>query len=199
MANVVIQGKGIYTGEAYKTFEITRADASVSVSSKTVTMGKKKMALADWMTTDGKVTYKSSDSKTVKISGNQFIALKPGKAVITISAKQGQNYNALPATKVTITVRPLNTTGVTLKPGRTAQVKVSWKPVKSISGYQIQYSTSANMKKAKSVMAKSSAKNVTLKKLSSKKNCYVRIRTYKTVKGKKYYSGWSTVKRVKTR
>ena len=82
MANVVIQGKGIYTGEAYKTFEIARADASVSVS-----------------------------SKTVKISGNQFIALKPGKAVITISAKQGQNYNALPATKVTITVRPLNTTG----------------------------------------------------------------------------------------
>lgn len=79
---VPIQGKGIYTGEAYKTFEIARADASVSVS-----------------------------SKTVKISGNQFIALKPGKAVITISAKQGQNYNALPATKVTITVRPLNTTG----------------------------------------------------------------------------------------
>ena len=199
MANVVIQGKGIYTGEAYKTFEIARADASVSVSSKTVTMGKKKLALADWMTTDGKVTYKSSDSKTVKISGNQFIALKPGKAVITISAKQGQNYNALPATKVTITVRPLNTTGVTLKPGRKGQVKVSWKPVKSISGYQIQYSTSANMKKAKSVMAKSNAKNVTLKKLSSKKNCYIRIRTYKTVKGKKYYSGWSTVKNVKTR
>ena len=199
MANVVIQGKGIYTGEAYKTFEIARADASVSVSSKTVTMGKKKLALADWMTTDGKVTYKSSDSKTVKISGNQYIALKPGKAVITISAKQGQNYNALPATKVTITVRPLNTTGVNLKPGRKGQVKVSWKSVKSISGYQIQYSTSANMKKAKSVMAKSSAKNVILKKLSSKKNCYVRIRTYKTVKGKKYYSGWSTVKNVKTR
>ena len=199
MANVVIQGKGIYTGEAYKTFEIARADASVSVSSKTVTVGKKKLALADWITTDGKVTYKSSDSKTIKISGNQFIALKPGKAVITISAKQGQNYNALPATKVTITVRPLNTTGVNLKPGRKGQVKVSWKSVKSISGYQIQYSTSTNMKKAKSVMAKSSAKNVTLKKLSSKKNCYVRIRTYKTVKGKKYYSGWSSVKRVKTR
>lgn len=170
MANVVIQGKGIYTGEAYKTFEIARADASVSVS-----------------------------SKTVKISGNQFIALKPGKAVITISAKQGQNYNALPATKVTITVRPLNTTGVALKSVRKGQAKVSWKPVKSISGYQIQYSTSANMKKAKAVIAKSNAKNATLKKLSSKKNCYIRIRTYKTVKGKKYYSGWSAVKKVKIR
>ena len=199
IANVVIQGKGTYTGKVYKTFEIARADASVSVSSKTVTVGKKKLTLADWMTTDGNVTYKSSDPKTVKISGNQFIALKPGKAVITISAKQGQNYNALPATKVTITVRPLNTTGVALKSVRKGQAKVSWKPVKSISGYQIQYSTSANIKKAKSVMAKSNAKNVTLKKLSSKKNCYIRIRTYKTVKGKKYYSGWSTVKNVKTR
>lgn len=199
MANVMIQGKGTYTGKVYKTFEIARADASVSVSSKTVTMGKKKMALADWMTTDGKVTYKSSDSKTVKISGNQFIALKPGKAVITISAKQGQNYNALPATKVTITVRPLNTTGVTLKPVRKGQVKVSWKPVKSISGYQIQYSSSANMKKAKFVNAKSSAKNITVKKLSSKKKCYIRIRTYKTIKGKKYYSDWSKVKKVKVR
>lgn len=199
MANVVIQGKGIYTGEAYKTFEITRADASVSLSSKTVTMGKKKMALADWMTTDGKVIYKSSDSKTVKISGNQFIALKPGKAVITISAKQGQNYNALPATKVTITVRPLNTTGFALKSVRKGQAKVSWKPVKSISGYQIQYSSSANMKKAKSVNAKSNAKNITVKKLSSKKKCYIRIRTYKTIKGKKYYSDWSKVKKVKVR
>lgn len=71
--------------------------------------------------------------------------------------------------------------------------------MKSISGYQIQYSTSANMKKAKAVIAKSNAKNATLKKLSSKKNCYIRIRTYKTVKGKKYYSGWSAVKKVKIR
>ena len=160
----MIQGKGTYTGKVYKTFEIARADASVSVSSKTVTVGKKKLTLADWMTTDGNVTYKSSDPKTVKISGNQFIALKPGKAVITISAKQGQNYNALPATKVTITVRPLNTTGVALKSVRKGQAKVSWKPVK---------------------------------KLSSKKKCYIRIRTYKTIKGKKYYSDWSKVKKVK--
>ena len=112
---------------------------------------------------------------------------------------RSQNYNALPATKVTITVRPLNTTGVALKSARKGQAKVSWKPVKSISGYQIQYSSSANMKKAKFVNAKSSAKNITVKKLSSKKKCYIRIRTYKTIKGKKYYSDWSKVKKVKVR
>ena len=51
------------------------------------------------------------------------------------------------------------------------------------------------MKKAKFV----NAKNITVKKLSSKKKCYIRIRTYKTIKGKKYYSDWSKVKKVKVR
>ena len=162
-------------------------------------MGNKKQTLTDLVHTDGKITCKSSDPKVVKISGNKIIALKPGKAVITISAKPGKNYGALPETKITVTVRPQNTSGVTAKSSKKGQAKISWKPVKSISGYQIQYSTSANMKKAKAVIAKSNAKNATLKKLSSKKNCYIRIRTYKTVKGKKYYSGWSAVKKVKIR
>ena len=162
-------------------------------------MGNKKQTLADLVHTDGRITCKSSDSKVVKISGNKIIALKPGKAVITISAKPGKNYGALPETKITVTVKPQNTDGITAKSSKKGQAKISWKPVKSISGYQIQYSTSANMKKAKSVNVKSSAKNITVKKLSSKKKYFIRIRTYKTIKGKKYYSNWSKVKTVKVR
>ncbi len=162
-------------------------------------MGNKKQTLKDLVHTDGKITCKSSNPKVVKIAGNKIIALKPGKAVITISAKPGKNYDALPETKITVTVRPQNTAEITAKPSGKGTVKISWKPVKSVSGYQIQYSSSANMKKAKSVNAKSSAKNITVKKLSSKKKCYIRIRTYKTIKGKKYYSDWSKVKKVKVR
>ena len=55
------------------------------------------------------------------------------------------------------------------------------------------------MKNAKSVTVKNSVKKTTLKGLTSKKNCYIRIRTYKTVNGKKYYSQWSTVKKVTVR
>jgi hypothetical protein len=33
-----------------------------------------------------------------------------------------------------------------------------------------------------------------IKKLESNKTYYVRIRTYKTVKGRKYYSAWSGAK-----
>jgi hypothetical protein len=43
----------------------------------------------------------------------------------------------------------------------------------------------------------SSAK--TISKLSAKKTYYVRIRTYKTVSGKKYYSDWSKALPVKTK
>ena len=38
-----------------------------------------------------------------------------------------------------------------------------------------------------------------LKKLKSKKKYFVRIRTYKTVNGKKVYSSWSKAKTVKTK
>ena len=99
-AAVIIHGKDMYTGSVYKTFQIARADAAVKTSSKSVTMSSKKQNITDLVITDGKITCKSSDSQTVKISGTKFIALKPGKVTLTISAKQGQNYNALAKTTI---------------------------------------------------------------------------------------------------
>ncbi len=55
------------------------------------------------------------------------------------------------------------------------------------------------MKKAKTLTVKDSATRATLKELVSKKKYYVRIRTYKVVSGKKYYSKWSSKKSVKIR
>ena len=46
--------------------------------------------------------------------------------------------------------------------------------------------------------SKKTTKN-NVKKLKAKKKYYVRIRTYKTVNGKKVYSSWSKVKSVKTK
>lgn len=198
-ATVYINGRGIYTGSVLRVFEIARADAIVDASSKTITMSSKKQNIAESVTTDGKITYKSSDSKTVKISGDKFIALKPGKVVITISTEQGANYNAASDKKITITVRPLNTGKVISKSSAKGQIKISWKAAKSVSGYQVQYSRSATMKNAKSATVKSNTRSMTLRKLSSKKNYYIRIRTYKVVNGKKYYSKWSTVDKVTSR
>ena len=57
----------------------------------------------------------------------------------------------------------------------------------------------SSMKKAKTLTVKGSATRATLKKLVSKTKYYVRIRTYKVVSGKKYYSKWSSKKSVKIR
>ena len=69
-----------------------------------------------------------------------------------------------------------------------------------MNGYQIQYSTSSKMTKAKKVTVKSnSATSKTIKKLKSKKTYYVQLRTYKKVGKTTYYSGWSKVKKVKVK
>ncbi len=79
--------------------------------------------------------------------------------------------------------------------------KAKWKkqPVKT-SGYQLQYSRYKSFKKAKKITVKGNKKlSKQVKKLSRHKKYYVRVRTYKTVDGKKYYSKWSKAKTVKTK
>ncbi len=78
---------------------------------------------------------------------------------------------------------------------------VKWKK-KSCTGYQVQYSTSKKFtsKTSKTVkVAKAKTTSKTVKKLKAKKKYYVRVRTYKTVKKKNYYSKWSANYSVTTK
>jgi hypothetical protein len=71
------------------------------------------------------------------------------------------------------------------------------------TGYQLQYSTSKYFPKGRKTKTKTVSKNKIVSKkvsrLKAKKKYYVRIRTYKTVNGKRYYSTWSTRKAVTTK
>ena len=80
-------------------------------------------------------------------------------------------------------------------------IAVEWKKVSGVKGYQILVATDKKFKKNKKTVTvkKQKTTKVTVKKLKAKKKYYVRIRTYKTVKGKKIYSSWSKVKTVKTK
>ena len=71
---------------------------------------------------------------------------------------------------------------------------------KSASGYEIQYAANKKFSKAKTVNVKgykTASKKIT--KLSAKKTYYVRVRSYKTVNGKKIYGQWSPAKQIKTK
>ena len=77
------------------------------------------------------------------------------------------------------------------------QLTSKWKKISAVSGYQVQYATSKSFSGVKTVSTTATAKTVSgLKKGST---YYVRIRAYKKISGKTYYSAWSSTKSIKTR
>lgn len=99
---------------------------------------------------------------------------------------------------------PAKTKIVKVTPGKKS-FTVKWKKpssanLKKTTGYQIRYSLKSSMAGSKTVLIKKNKTlSATVKKLKAKKKYYIQIRTYKTSGGKKYYSGWSTKKSVKTK
>lgn len=80
-------------------------------------------------------------------------------------------------------------------------ITLSWAK-KSVTGYQVQYSTSSSFKKSATkvkTISKAKTTSVKLTKLKSNKKYYVRVRSYKKVNGKAQYSAWSGKKSVKTK
>ena len=199
-SRVTITGIGAYSGVKTVTFRIKRAKATLTptAAALTLTQSSRKTAVIKRKKTDGKISLKSSNSKIVKISGTSIIPLSPGKATVTITAAQGRNYNTVSA-KISISVRPLPVSSLSLKSSAKGQATASWKQVKSITSYQIQYSTASSMKSARTITVKGTSKSAVLKKLTRGKKYYVRIRTVKTASKKNYYSTWSKTTSVKVK
>lgn len=79
---------------------------------------------------------------------------------------------------------------------------VKWKKQNTqTTGYRQIYSMNSKFKTGNKYVMITSNKTTrkSIKKLKAKKKYYIRICTYKTVGGTKYYSGWSSVKSVTTK
>lgn len=134
--------------------------------------------------TDYKVTYKNNQ--------------KVGTASVIISGIG--SYTGRVTKKFKIVPKGISVSKIAAK---SKGFTVSWKKqAKSMDGCQLQYSTSRKFTKkttVKKMVKKPSKTKLVVKKCRAKKKYYIRIRTYKTVKGKKYYSGWSKVKVITTK
>ncbi len=102
--------------------------------------------------------------------------------------------SAQPATQQKLKKVVLNK--VTRKAGN--KISVKWKKDKTVTGYQIVYSSDKKFKKnVKKVTVNKNAATATFKVGKAyKKNCYVKIRAYVKVAGKKIYSAYSNVKKA---
>ena len=109
----------------------------------------------------------------------------------------GRKYYGNYSDVIKLTTKTKTPTISKLKAGK-KKATVKYKKVSGAYGYQIQYSTNKKFKKGNK-SSNTTKLSKTVKKLKSKKKYYVRIRTYRTVNGKKIYSNWSKVKNIKVK
>ncbi len=139
----------------------------------------------------GNTVLKNGTDYTVSYSNNK----KVGKATVKITGKG--RYGGV-ITK-TFKINPAKQEIQKL----TAKSKaffVDWAQKGSATGYEIQYATNSKFTGAKKVtITNNKTDKTTVSKLSANKKYYVRVRSYTTVGGTKYYGAWSAVKNVTTK
>lgn len=184
-------------GETLSTKKINKI-SNVKLSKSIYTYDKKaKKPVVTVKDTKGKKLKKGKDYTVTYAKGRKAI----GNYKVTIQLK-GKKYNG----KETLTFRiaPAGTTVKSVKAGK-AKVTVNWKQqTKNTSGYIIQCSTNKSFKGSiLTTVSSNKAKSKQITKLSTKKQYYVRLCTYKNVKknGKttKICSDWSNAVAVKTK
>ena len=101
----------------------------------------------------------------------------------------------------TVFATNIPSTTITSVKAKSEAFTIKWKKKTNIAGYQIQYSANSKFKKGNKTIKIKKVKTLSKKitGLKPSKKYYVRIRTYKIVNKKTYYSNWSKKKCVTTK
>ena len=190
-AKVTITGKGNYTGTISKTYSIKNDFKKATISGiSTKSYTGKNITQSITVKYNGK-TLKNGTDYTVSYSSNKGI----GTATVKIAGKGSYTGTITKTFKINPAKQEIQKL--------TAKSKaffVDWAQKGSATGYEIQYATNSKFTSAKKVtITNNKTDKTTVSKLSGKKKYYVRVRSYTTVKGTKYYGAWSSVKNVTTK
>ena len=190
-AKVTITGKGNYTGSVSKTYSIKNNFKKATVSGiSTKAFTGKNITHSITVKYNGK-TLKNGTDYTVSYSNNKNI----GTATVKITGKGSYTGTITKTFKINPAKQEIQKL--------TAKSKaffVDWAQKGSATGYEIQYATNSKFTSAKKVtITNKKTDKTTISKLSGKKKYYVRVRSYTTVKGTKYYGAWSASKSVTTK
>ena len=190
-AKVTITGKGNYTGSVSKTYSIKNNFKKATVSGiSTKAFTGKNITQSITVKYNGKTLKKGTDY-TVSYSNNKNI----GTATVKIAGKGSYTGTITKTFKINPAKQEIQKL--------TAKSKaffVDWAQKGSATGYEIQYATNSKFTSAKKVtITNNKTDTKTISKLSGKKKYYVRVRSYTTVKGTKYYGAWSASKCVTTK
>ncbi|MCF0143872.1 MAG: S8 family serine peptidase [Firmicutes bacterium] len=145
------------------------------------------------------VTVRTKDGRTLQNGVDYTLGYSNNVGIGTARVTIYGRGNIVGSKAATYTINPSGTKLKSVKAAKKA-VTPKWTKNKSINGYQIAVSQSPNFSGSKYVtVSKNKTVSKKVSKLAKKKTYYVRVRTYKTVGGVKYYSAWSNVKTKKTK
>ena len=191
-ATMKITGKGSYTGTVTKTFKITAKSVTPAVTLSTRTF------IYNGKVREPAVTVKVGGQKLA--ASNYSVAYSSGhKNVGSYTATVTLKNNYSGKNTAAYVIKPKGTALKSLKGGTRSFTAIWNKQAAQTTGYQIQYSRNKKFTSSSTArIKKSSVTKRVVKKLTSGKAYYVRIRCYKTVGKKTYYSNWSKTATVKT-
>lgn len=206
-ASVNIKGKGIYVGDKTVTFKIIPS----KIKNIKVKKQKEKELTLQWSKCEGNVTgYKiyQYDSKKkkwnyvgkTKTNQCKVKKLKTGKTykfkVKVYKTIDGRQYFGNKA----ITINTVSITKLKKLSSKNKNVTVKWNKVTDADGYAIYMSTNKDKgyKKIKTVKNKNTF-TYTKNNLKKNKTYYFKVKTYKVINGKKVYSLYSNIKKIKVK
>lgn len=154
---------------------------------------------------DGSISFKSDNNKVATVDSDGYVSLRGyGEATITITISETDRYYS-DFTYVYVQVIPSKVAGFRVS-AKADRVYLGWDNDTTIDGYELQYGKSLSNKKKYKIkritknskqgkLIRSGKKLIGARSDFSRGVNYFRVRSYKVVKGEKYYGAWS--KKVK--
>lgn len=158
----------------------------------------------------GYYVYKYSGGKYTKVytmkggstTNCTVTGLSPGAKYYYCVAAYNSSKTSSRSSNLSFVTKPNGTKITSSSSPSKTKIKINWqKPSRAYNGYQIVYSRKSNFSKL--VATKNiSSKNTTTytgKNFTKGVTYYIRVRSYRTVDGKMYYSLWSNTVKVKSK
>lgn len=204
------------TAESTDTYDSAEKKVTVKVNKASQTIILKRTSYSGIYTYNGggwrikpqcstEYTFKNSNSKLFNMKESysgmnkevQILMLQPGKATITVTARETAQYKK--ATKTVSVYSYLKKPQIQLRRYSKGRIEISWKAVPGADKYQLYIYDSSKKKYVLRLTKGSRVKSVMHSGLKAGKTYRYKIRAYKVVSGKKVYSSFSEPKKAVAR
>ena len=183
--------------------QVKAAEEGADDESETIHIANCKITAKDRVYTGNaitpKVTVKYND-KTLKAGTDYTLSYsKKLKAIGTAKVTVKGMGDFTGSRKVSFRIIPKGTgLGVIRVNSSRGKMTLKWMERQNITGYQIEYGLKKDFRNAVKLNVKKTKRMVTIRNLKAKTTYYVRIRTFRKVGKKVYFSAWSGTKVAKT-